>query len=453
MSDVNETKATEAIDLLEIYNQRFAERFVFEDSAFHRAVMQLVNSLQPSSPGKQKSAAQAREDGAREKLASEELARLKQVLDSKKIAEEIDKHSGRGDKTFRERWNGLRGMASFLLGFDARGLDHVIASYDALGPKGEWPRPSDAEAVIGKLISAVDASRLKETLERPFWTSGQFLVFDLIRSIYLNPANEVQSERTPILVVVDLPNRRTATTLWLTLTRHPGGGGLIMPNWWKLGLVALAGQGREHFRSALERAIRLVAPDNRYRYYWNLSFHSVLRPESISGRSAEASAACCALALNERRSDAQGPLLDDTAAISAMLGDLTDLGIGELKLEQVDKDSFENKLDAAGKCGLISVSCCKGQLPDAKVTHPCFTDLKGQRIKHEVLLSGVSTLADAYDSLLITSKAIAAYKREIVLDWKGGEENGEPLRDKKDPTKIRGRWIEVETHADFKDKR
>src|SRR6266545_272753 len=462
MSNEHPTNMSDLLKQLSTHNRQLATRLIFPDSKFHEAIDALL--CPPSEKGSKAWPPSPKEAPA-----------LIKILESREMVAEIEQQASRWELTLILRWQGMQNLALFLLtgqgdkllrairAFDILGqldfgsvqsekqLRDAIEAFDKVGPSRKWPRPAGTDRVGKKFIEATKINGGSDLFKDELWSAGTYLVYDLFSSL-CHPKREQlgDQEQTPILVVNDIPNQRSATALWLTVERRRGGAGLIQPDWWSLGLLALGGTGEENFRGAIETAMLAAAPKDGYRYYWRLSHHTGIRPEAISGRSAQASAACCVLALNEHSQDNPGPLLDETAAISACVAPAANVELEQIELEQVDPDTFENKMEAAARAGLHGLLFCQGQRPDKETVYEYVATIKGQKQEpHRVFLLGVSTLVDGYDNLLLSSKAMRAYKQEIVIDWKGGEdERGDPLRDKEG--KIRGRWIEEETHEDFK---
>jgi len=77
---------------------------------------------------------------------------------------------------------------------------------------------------------------------------------------------------------------------------------------------------------------------------------------------------------------------------------------------EVGENTLDSKIRAARNADLTAVLICEKQFQKRKKTN------KGQA-DESPLVQPVSTLADAYDSLLITSAAVAEHKKRICDEW------------------------------------
>ena len=243
-------------------------------------------------------------------------------------------------------------LALFLLNGGTEKLRQAVKAFDQPDSTATWPRAGEPDWLANKFAEKDADGPAIDLFNRDCWSAGTFLVYDLLAKLWGEKAAPVESERTPILVVNADPTRRQASVLWLTVERRHGGEGLILPDWWSMGRSL--GEGDEHFRSAIDQAIRAARPNDSYRLTWRLAWHAGLgRPEVLTGRSAQASAACCARPSASPGGTGPEPLLDENVAVSACLVDAERVALDRIKLGEVDKDSFKDKLDAA---------CCAGWL-------------------------------------------------------------------------------------------
>ena len=109
-------------------------------------------------------------------------------------------------------------------------------------------------------------------------------------------------------------------------------------------------------------------------------------------------------------------LLDSTVAVTASFGDRGDKKLEDWPISTVGENTIHSKFNAAANAGLIAVIVSRGQVPPEKEVHT--TNAKREEDRKSVHIQAVDTLAEAYDSLLITSQAVAAYKKKLCEEWK-----------------------------------
>lgn len=362
----------------------------------------------------------------------------------------------RNDPLLRHRWEAFLALARFVAREDDADFAAAVKAFNrALGPDGEktYDRPRGVSASIDRF----GPSRLKggprvfPALDEERWSPGVFIVHDFLVPRWQQapgtppPATPaVLVEKTPILTVASdetLSINQPSAALWLSVEALPGPPGLITPDFWSLGLLGFGtskGDDKD-FLQITHEAFRLtLVPERHLRLRWRLERRYQRLPRVIRGRSAETSAACAAWALMQREPGSILALLDADVAISARLGPLWPGRLEDQPLGDVNKDTLSQKIRLAADAHLASLLFWEKQ-PGCTFNDDACPPVQP-----------AANLGNAYDKLLVMSKVIRDYKREVVYDWQGGEVNGEPLRDKVDPDKVRGDWIPKETHEDFK---
>jgi hypothetical protein len=218
-------------------------------------------------------------------------------------------------------------------------------------------------------------------------------------------------ERTPLLFA----SQTEGWVVNLCVERRPGPPGLITPDWWRLGLFPLGANNElliaihDGFRVALEH----YGEGKRIHLRWWLEKHaktqSLLFDTITEGGSVAVAAACVARVLLEEDRGAPRTLLDDGVAVSGTLGDISaGTGFDQHKVGLVGY--HDKKIEAAQDAGLIAVLLAADS--DKKLFTP---DQPGET--KGILVQPVTTLDHAYDSLLITSQAVAEYKQRVVEHW------------------------------------
>jgi hypothetical protein len=350
------------------------------------------------------------------------------------------------------RWKLLQQLAVLRAG-PAPEVPDIVSAFKAVVPAtaGSW-KPEGEEAPNILVDTAFPTAR--GDVE---WTSAVWQFLDFVYDwkfkqpqgsdhapVVMIPTNR---ETTPLL----LANAKLGRVFSLVVEGLPGPRGLMYPVWWKLGLLPLGEDN--NFVKAIHAGFAAVTKNcnKRIRLRWWLKPHEGSAPGWFDdldddNSSVQVAAACAAVALfSDEPSDAR-PLLDETVAVSACL---SGRGLDLSKRDWAENHKigavayYQRKLEGATQAGLSGVvfsSSHSGLEKDTK--------RRSEGNNPGPIVQCVDNLADAYDGLLITSKAIQAYKREIVYDWKGGvDENGKPLE--KDG-KVRGKWIEKETPEEFK---
>ena len=213
-------------------------------------------------------------------------------------------------------------------------------------------------------------------------------------------------ERTPII----LADTQEAYVLHLVAELVPGPTGLISPMWWKIGLIPI--RGENGLMASVHKGFKTITDayyQKRYRIRWWLENpnHQFWPKDIEECPSFETSAACLALALLERTDD--WPLLDDNVAASACLTDT------HHKNNHVLSDFL------VGKVGHVKTKVERGAVP-TELSGVVFSkshekDFEDRDRESSPILQFVLTLAEAYDSLLITSAADKESKGKVCAKW------------------------------------
>jgi hypothetical protein len=361
------------------------------------------------------------------------------------LAGETEKVAGLLPTNGAPRWNAFRALADFVHSSDSCHLDEAIRQFDlALGDEGKnlVEHQMDVHRRFknhGWYETRLKANEKKETgkdlLLKPEWSPGTFIVSDFLELKQIHgsePGTPAPSGQQPVLVSECTPIVYAGTRVFepgvveLVIERIPGPKGLVTPDFLALGLIALDGEGDRNFLVSMQETIRYTLhsypTDSNSRFRWRIRKHRAGRlPGSLKDRSAEAAAACCTYALLQNSKDPLRPLvrplLDAEVVITGTIDrtqhtpefDLTSVG-------PVDPLTIPDKLRAASDARLACVLIKSDQEYDKEeASKPVKA---GANIKHtSILVQGVDNLAQAYDSLLITSKAVAAYKKQVCGEW------------------------------------
>lgn len=249
------------------------------------------------------------------------------------------------------------------------------------------------------------------------WSAGRYLAFDILRFLENDPPAREIMESVPILVAFSAGG---AMILKLCVARQEGAGGLVLPDFWRLGLLPLVGvpQGKtmvDDFTAVTQTAMRAALPAHpTCRLTWWLERHhsTSCLPEHVRGRSAQAAAVCAALAVQERATDSVKPLLNPLSAISATLNTKSSNPVDDVRkmnLGVVNERSLGDKIAAAQRGGLTLVLFADNQKP---------TELVTQNSSSTTNLHQVSTIARAYNALLQISTYIASYRAQERASWR-----------------------------------
>ena len=190
------------------------------------------------------------------------------------------------------------------------------------------------------------------------WTPGAWMVWDILEQWY-GSRTPVAVESTPVLFAFG----GVGLVMRLVVEVLPGPGGLVTPDWWRLGLCTFPTAMAEQFLPhAIGKAVRLAAaagaPGLRFR--WRLE--PLGDPEDawllgLDGRSVEAAAAVAALAALAKYDEARDAaatapsVLDPRLAATGVVGDAATKP-DRRPLEPVNPKTLKAKLDAAREKGL-----------------------------------------------------------------------------------------------------
>jgi hypothetical protein len=342
------------------------------------------------------------------------------------------------DATLIDRWEGFQALAQLMVTDDATWLGKAITALDnclCQDPQETSPCPDSYDAVLDWLESKGDAGRriTSELRQRP-WTAGDYIACDFLWQRYGGGRSNgrpdgppiLGTESTPILVASSIPGLKDHdAVLDLVVELLPGPSGarpLVTPDLWSMGMIAFrkeepseastAKEDQRSFLRVMHDAFRL-AWGMAGRLRWRLKARSGRFPKAISGRSAEVAAVCAARALASQGADNPGPLLDPGVAITACLGQPSHM-LERRSVQPVSSKTIVAKLNAALAAGLAAVLVADGQFSPSRERHTSQPDRKDAP---SLIIQTVSDLDQAYDSLLITSRAVAAYKAKIVKEW------------------------------------
>lgn len=366
------------------------------------------------------------------------------------------KKGSQEDKSLPKRWNGIAQSLRFVLERDLEKLTDAIESFNdafkllRVGHEPKlFPNPFRALHQLEGLVKFARNSRRIPIFESPTWSTGTCLLYDFLTALLsyspVSASTKLQlfqipsayniAEGTPILSAKPDPSGYyTGYVNKLVLAaRRVGESTVLLPNFFSFGLVAFPNSNGSNFIELMHEALKKSIPQNAGMHLsWEIErFRGVPYPEAFEGPSAQVAAACCSMALVDPNRQGVEPLLDEGVAVTACLGeksatpgdwelmtsdDIQPLEQGKRqRITEVSKSSLHEKLEAAAIAGLTAVIVCRGQVPASKEDHT--TNAQREEDKKTVLVQSVDTLAEAYDSLLITSQAVAAYKETICADW------------------------------------
>jgi hypothetical protein len=335
--------------------------------------------------------------------------------DNPDFARRLEDTSMRIGDSLASRFNAITSLACFARDPQRPHFDAAVGFIDeALRQLGEAPTAYPAPGA--------DARTLKQfgllDLQNRVWTAGTFGAYDFLHRRW-EASQPPRRETTPVLAVrgdVIILNDINAV-LNLVVEALPGPRGLVTPDFWALGLMGFPGTPDSNFVSVMHSAFRAVLSDKHHvRLRWRLEKRRGDFPRVIQGRSATASAACCALGLAEQMQGAAGPLLDRDVAITACLEPTNQQG--DHALGAVNEETINAKFQAAleAKLAGVVVSHQQRNLPPNGVYQNRQT-LDGKPMGGEMLVHSVGTLEDAFDALLAVPTGIKAYKNAICRAW------------------------------------
>jgi hypothetical protein len=238
------------------------------------------------------------------------------------------------------------------------------------------------------------------------------------------------SESTPFLAVTSGSGR----VYRLVVELLDGPPGLVTPDWWPMGLLpfpqlpAGAKTRDERDRDAdfaeaanrlLTATVKFLGDGKRLRLRWRVEpFRRDHSPggNPICGRSGEAAVACVGAAVFEALAYPGEPILNPSAAITAMV-DGDDPDVGKRTLSPVHAPTIPDKFQAAAEVGLVEVLVADGQKPDQLPTYPVLRpagDASAVPVGSRELTSArVGSVADALLELCTTNKCIRAYQKHV----------------------------------------
>jgi hypothetical protein len=241
---------------------------------------------------------------------------------------------------------------------------------------------------------------------------------------FVNDFDSPSNDRFVETTLIFLANDQMRQILWLVAEKLDGPQGLITPHYWSLGLVPL-GPNRELLQ-VIHRGFRQVLRERKapcQLRWWLRTVPSGGGWHDQMGEagSAEVSAVCLAMALTEpeRRPE---PLLDPNRGVSGTLSWDRKRKSDAQKVGGVGER--EQKVRSAEAVG-FPIALESGSIDDRDGRHP--------------LLFPVTTVGDAYRSLLTTA--------EPLESWKKSEASKFIHIDDLETTS--GKHIEVRTHRDF----
>jgi hypothetical protein len=317
------------------------------------------------------------------------------------------------------RWKLLRALAILRAGRLPEihsNVTSAVAAFDGLQQKYDRPcGPYPGEEALFRPVLDTYFLSASGTPQEIDWRHSHWQLLD-----FLAPQKAkmpVVTERTPIL----LANDNIGKVFILASERSFGPPGLVSPDWWKLGLLPLGEDN--NFLTAIHEGFQAVLhrdKERRIRLRWWLEMH----PATTTGwfddlgddnSSVQVAAACLAMALLCDEPTDLHPFLDDTVAVSARLGGLAgSAGMMHWPTNQLIERvaSVQQKTDAARRARLSGVVFASANKPSNEANRANNDGgVPGPVVQY------VDTLADAYDSLLITSRAVADYKQKIVKEW------------------------------------
>lgn len=370
------------------------------------------------------------------------------------------KKNGDYDKSLEHRWNGIRAAWEFHFTEKICCIEESARKFqEALGELKLGNARAYQQSVAAKLPKSAGTAKV---YQEPEWSTGAYVLYDWLVA-QGTARNQAMCETTPILcAVTDTGGFCVGKVPWLVVELLDGAHGLIVPDLFAFGLTIFrpTADYKFNFLQAMHKAMEAVVPDNAaWRLRWRVERENL--PGEVYGGSAQVAAACCVMALKERkeRRETNGepaapaslakddvPLLDQKTAVTACL----EVGVAQPKecsvradlppateklkeaerINEVAAASLRAKFDAAARAGLTAVLVCKSQLPKNESERKITADLN----KHTTLIQPIETLDDAYFEL--TNKAMRDYAHKVVEEWPWVEKDTPP--EYKDASKQRG---------------
>lgn len=313
-------------------------------------------------------------------------------------------------------WKRIRQLS--LLAFGECVLEELMPLLGAAATPGtEQLLPPLTQADADFFAAARD--RLAFTKDPSHWTAADWRLLGFCQDRLGMPP--VPTERTPIFLAVESPNRVDGRVLWLVAESLPGPYGLVTPHWWRLGLVPLGAAGE--LATAIHTGFAEVMnsyPRSGTQFRWWLELHpggGGWHDQVGEADSVQVSAACVARALIERAGNADSAeLLDSRAGVSATLPDGA-LGASVQERPIGAVDFLDTKIGKAKA----------GQILTFIVSRPTTV-----RSDSQIQVHPVRTFDDAYQALLATAAPFQQFKQQLVRHWDASR-------------------METQTHKDFID--
>jgi hypothetical protein len=331
------------------------------------------------------------------------------------------------------RWLALLALAKFFTDQDTENLDEAIRQFDlTLGDEGTKLVPHNYELDplvknFGWFKSSV-GRKASGLILRTHWTPGTFIVYDYLKEIKKDGSNvsrailNTVSESTPIVFAGN--KVQNPGVVELVIDRLPGPIGLVTPDFFAMGQVDFIGLKQEDFLTSLQSTIRYAirstsnSKDRNSRFRWRIRrYRGGDLPISLKDRSAEAAAACCTHALLQYDKDSLRPLLDPDVGITGTVEALAHPDFDRTPVGRVHVGTIPDKRDGAQDAKLSCLVLSSGHISDHLSPHRGLRVNGRELERKETHIQHVSNLAEAYDALLITSAAVAAYKEKVCKAW------------------------------------
>lgn len=242
-----------------------------------------------------------------------------------------------------------------------------------------------------------------ENKSQATWTAVEWDIVGYVRDARIEEGMSAHREETPIFLADAFSSQ--GRVMRLIADRIPGPS-FVTPHWWRLGLLPL-GANLELMRS-IQVAMEAVLQRGEYcsgHIRWWIERHPDGGdwPEQFGDcRSAEAAAACLAMALVDEVSAGARPLLDPLAGISATMEAEAESDAEQIAIGGVSK--IKTKVDAANRADITTFVLHS----DAARAHSNDRSLT---------VVPVNTLGEAYEVLLHSSAYMQIAKSRLSQKW------------------------------------